>query len=232
MGRWLAIAGLLCSACYFALVWSLMGGRLAGLAGMPLNEIGDFLAGIFSPLAFLWLVLGFLQQGKELQASRHALVLQADELRSSVEQQKELVKVSREQHELELDARKAEQRRYEMSMQPVLDISRGLAVWSAGHLNIEFRLHNTGHQITRLELRRNTNASVSLPERIPVLGRDASYPFEVGARSDDVQNFILHIDFLDGLGQEKQTNFLFSRVESQSGPTFKVELIRGEVIVA
>lgn len=43
------------------------------------NEFGDFLAGVFSPLAFLWLVLGFFQQGQELRASIHALELQGDE---------------------------------------------------------------------------------------------------------------------------------------------------------
>ncbi|MCR4376521.1 MAG: hypothetical protein NUV50_00305, partial [Rhodospirillales bacterium] len=28
------------------------------------NEFGDFLAGTFAPLAFLWLVVGLLQQGQ------------------------------------------------------------------------------------------------------------------------------------------------------------------------
>lgn len=31
-----------------------------------LNEVGDFLAGVFAPLAFFWLVIGFFQQKKEL----------------------------------------------------------------------------------------------------------------------------------------------------------------------
>jgi hypothetical protein len=33
---------------------------------LSLNEWGDFLAGIMAPLAFLWLVIGYFQQGKEL----------------------------------------------------------------------------------------------------------------------------------------------------------------------
>lgn len=43
--------------------------RDLGLFGdekLQLNTLGDFLAGIFSPLAFLWLVLGFYQQKREL----------------------------------------------------------------------------------------------------------------------------------------------------------------------
>ena len=35
---------------------------------MGLNEWGDFLAGIFAPVAFLWLVLGYFIQAKELRA--------------------------------------------------------------------------------------------------------------------------------------------------------------------
>ncbi|WP_228256357.1 hypothetical protein [Acinetobacter wuhouensis] len=51
------------------------------------NELGDFLAGIFAPLAFLFLYLGYKQQGKELQQNTDALKLQAKELRESVLQQ-------------------------------------------------------------------------------------------------------------------------------------------------
>lgn len=34
---------------------------------MPLNEVGDFLAGSFSPLAFAWLAYGYWMQNKELK---------------------------------------------------------------------------------------------------------------------------------------------------------------------
>jgi hypothetical protein len=61
------------------------------------NEWGDIFAGLFAPVAFLWLVLGFKQQGRELQLSTRALELQVTELRQSVEQQKELVEVTRQQ---------------------------------------------------------------------------------------------------------------------------------------
>ena len=56
---------------------------------LTLNEIGDFLAGVFGPLSIIWLVLGFFQQGKELR-------LQVRELSLSVEQQAELVRVTRD----------------------------------------------------------------------------------------------------------------------------------------
>lgn len=63
---------------------------------LQLNQIGDLLAGIFGPLAIFWLVLGFFQQGEELRNSVNTLKLQAKELALSVEQQKELVAVTRD----------------------------------------------------------------------------------------------------------------------------------------
>ncbi|EXB26079.1 hypothetical protein J537_2312 [Acinetobacter baumannii 1437282] len=71
---------------------------------MPLNELGDFLSGVFSPLAFLFLYLGYKQntkaidiQARELITSNKALEAQAIELKNNVEQQIELVKISNEQ---------------------------------------------------------------------------------------------------------------------------------------
>lgn len=74
-----------------------------------LNAVGDFLAGVFAPLAFFWLVRGFYQQGKgleqnsislqlqanELQASTDALNLQVQEMKASVEQQKIMAEFQR-----------------------------------------------------------------------------------------------------------------------------------------
>ncbi len=40
----------------------------SGFSGsMPLNEVGDFLAGSFSPLAFAWLAYGYWMQNRELK---------------------------------------------------------------------------------------------------------------------------------------------------------------------
>jgi hypothetical protein len=57
------------------------------------NEFGDFLAGVFAPLAFLWLAVAvFVQreelslQRVELEHNRNALKLQAEELRRTVEE--------------------------------------------------------------------------------------------------------------------------------------------------
>lgn len=67
---------------------------------MPLNEVGDFLAGVFAPVAFFYLYLGYIQQGTELKQNTRALNLQAKELQNSVEQQRELVLATKEEIDL------------------------------------------------------------------------------------------------------------------------------------
>ena len=59
-------------------------------ADLKLNELGDFLGGVSSPLAFLWLVLGFFQQSREIRLSGKALELQAKEMRRSVDEHRRL----------------------------------------------------------------------------------------------------------------------------------------------
>lgn len=65
---------------------------------IELNALGDFLAGIFAPVAFFWLILGYVQQGKQLdqntkalEQQEKALQLQIEEMRESINQQKNVV---------------------------------------------------------------------------------------------------------------------------------------------
>jgi hypothetical protein len=87
---------------------------------MKPDEFAEFLSGVFAPLAFLWLVLGFRQQGDELQNSARALWLQGEELRNSVEQQRQLVEVSREQLASEVTTRMRADEEAERAAQPRL----------------------------------------------------------------------------------------------------------------
>jgi hypothetical protein len=73
-----------------------------------LNEWGDYSAGFFAPLAFLWLVICYRLQAQELRQSSDALKLQARELASSVEQQTQMVEVSRQQLQNSVNALNAE----------------------------------------------------------------------------------------------------------------------------
>lgn len=62
-----------------------------------LNELGDFLAGIFAPVAFLWLVLGYIQQGRQLEQNTKALELQEraseNHIKAMISQVKPFIKI-------------------------------------------------------------------------------------------------------------------------------------------
>ena len=76
--------------------------------GLQANALGDFAAGASAPLAFLWLVIGYFQQGEELRNSANALWLQGEELRASVEQQRKLADYAARQLEIESERIEAE----------------------------------------------------------------------------------------------------------------------------
>ena len=104
MSRALSIIGVLLTLAYVALLGWAFGGRLEELRSLEPNHLGDFLAGAFGPLAILWLILGFFQQGVELRENSRALDLQAAELKSATREQRELLQILRGQ----LEATRAE----------------------------------------------------------------------------------------------------------------------------
>ncbi|MCY4745141.1 hypothetical protein NYO99_09180 [Pelomonas sp. UHG3] len=114
--------------------------------GLPdkLNERGVFFAGFFAPLAFLWLVLGYLQQGEELRQSTEALRLQAEELRNSVEQQSQLVEVSRRQLEQEAHALQEERQRHTDALRPRFQLSHNGYAGANGYFNVPLVFRNEG----------------------------------------------------------------------------------------
>jgi hypothetical protein len=87
---------------------------------LSLNEWGDFLAGGFAPLAFMWLVIGYFQQGKELKLNRETLSLQVQELRNSVEHQREMAVAAREDIELARSESEEKRAREKKQAQPAI----------------------------------------------------------------------------------------------------------------
>jgi hypothetical protein len=93
--------GIIVTFVYTGFIFYFQSSKLAGLGDLELNNFGDFLAGAFGPLAIFWLILGFFQQGAELRNSVETLKLQANELKESVNQQKEIARIANEQFALQ-----------------------------------------------------------------------------------------------------------------------------------
>lgn len=74
------------SILYIATILLLRGTDFRGLLRTGnLNKLGDFLAGAFTPLAFGWLIYGYLLQSKELRLQREELALARNQLGKQTE---------------------------------------------------------------------------------------------------------------------------------------------------
>ncbi len=74
--------GVVLTVVYILLILVLWGSEAWALAP---NELGDFLAGVFTPLALGWLVYGYFLQTRELGLQRQELALTRDKLGEQVE---------------------------------------------------------------------------------------------------------------------------------------------------
>lgn len=119
------------------------------LCTLTLNEWGDFLAGAFAPLAFLWLVVGYMQQGEELQHSTNALRLQALELQNSVNEQRNLVAVARQQLVSEREASVMVQRSQTEAAKPRFVITCNCKDLQPSS-RFEITVKNTGGNVTQV----------------------------------------------------------------------------------
>lgn len=89
--------GIVATLVYFSLLLSIIYPSRKAFYVLEPNAWGDFMAGTLGPVALFWLVLGYFQQGTELQNSIATLKLQASELNSSVSQQRRLAEATQAQ---------------------------------------------------------------------------------------------------------------------------------------
>lgn len=143
--QWRTVVGVLLTFVYLCLAAYLSRGMWSSLT--QLNEVGDFLAGIVGPIALLWLILSYLQQGSELRA-------QADEIKRSVQEQAALVEVTRQQHKAALAAFEREGEFKRMSLTPKLGVFGTWAGTNAETLTRDYRftIHNGGYPAALVEL--------------------------------------------------------------------------------
>lgn len=135
---------------------------------LKLNEKGDLLAGIFSPLAFLWLVYGYLQQGRELKQNSESLRLQATELKNSVEEQKKLIKIHKDdqkvRHEQAKPILEFEGLRFDPEQVVMVEPNpfTGEPAYEHKQQDISFHLKNLGSSIKKIKIFRNESLIKSI----------------------------------------------------------------------
>lgn len=162
---------------------------------MELNALGDFMAGTFAPLALLWLVIGYFQQGDELRQNSRALLLQAKELRQAAEHAGGLLDVARKEHELAIEKLRAEGREREIAaeqkveareqrrkqeLQPLLSFSFASIEKTGG---ARVKLTNYGHGCSDFSLEIPDNAVLKLLQPIEVSNLEARATVFVGVQA-------------------------------------------------
>lgn len=182
------------------------------------NEVGDFLAGASSPLAFFWLVLGFAQQGHELRNSAEALRLQGEELKNSVAQQRELVRVTTEQLEHERGVRLQMEREAARAALPTLVLQERSREMQGNRCLLRLRITNIGTTCTQLRL--------TLPHRefdeVRSLQTDSYHDFSFYVDGVPDREIVVGARYVDRRGKPQETHFRLVPYEDEGGWSFSI----------
>lgn len=200
MSKKLTWIGVAITAVYLMAVALLGWGRWDQFSEMKPNEVGDFLAGVVGPLALLWLILGYFQQGEELKQSTEALRLQAEELRSSVEQQQALVEVTKLQVNAQMEAFEREREEQRRALSPLFILAHAGGYGSGDEQQYKFSIRNHGATVTQFtasfEGRKNIPARLS-KDALPHQGE---VTFSFVDKREDLTPMLVRMAFVDGGG--------------------------------
>ncbi|HEY3401509.1 MAG TPA: hypothetical protein VGK03_12855 [Geothrix sp.] len=185
--------------------------RRADFFHLKLNELGDLFAGSVAPLAFLWLVLGFLQQGEELQLNTKALELQSEELSKSVEHQKQMVEIARTQLDNELESARAERNAQRESAKPKFVYTGGGGMFTMGLCNYDIGFRNVGNTATQLSLFIDTPSNVIGPCEFHSVSRGETCNTRIQFGAPPINPIPLSITYFDALGFPGESHFILTR---------------------
>ncbi len=220
-GKVIGLIGVVGTTLYFIYLYCLIGGRFHLLKAMDLNNLGDFFAGVFGPLALFWLILGFLQQGIEIRQNTKALELQVEELKKSVEQQKELVSVSKQQAENYQEVSRFDRQRLLREAKPKFIFQPTGRSQQSGFITFRYVLKNVGQEVSQVSI--TANKTRDFPDHIEFnhFARDATRSFTFrcpasGPEPDTVLT-VSYLDFYDVQGKAQ-----FNIISTGSGSSLNI----------
>lgn len=211
MSKKLTWIGIAITAAYLVAAALLEWGEWDKFSELKPNEVGDFLAGVVGPLALLWLILGYFQQGEELRQSSMALAQQAEELRRSVEQQRALVDVTRAQVDAQIRSFKAEALRWHTAEQPILVLSlRDTACHADGTYSFSIWCRNDGMAAVEVRVEAGMRGLVDVnPNWFPDLPGGSDVLFNLAdLEPDNFDPLELLFEYADATGQPRRLSKL------------------------
>lgn len=172
---------------------------------MTVEEWSQFLAGAAAPIALLWLVLGYFQQGEELRQNTAALRLQHEELVHQVRETAALVRQSESQAEtarLALEFEKTrhgeDRRKRQADAELVLvQVSGTYDVGNSSH----FVLRNDGGWARDLVLKYQSNGGYNLQ---PTVSVPPTHTVELWINGVTSLPQTLTIEYTDEFGERRE----------------------------
>jgi hypothetical protein len=172
--------------------------------GLKANEYGDVFAGLAAPIAFLWLVLGFLQQGQELK-------LQIEELRNTFRHQGELVEVSREQVAAQTAQIEHERRQHQLALQPHFVLSCNGSSGGPDGITYDIELTNGGASSTNVFVSVDPVPDNSTRIFFPLVDRQYLAHFTLRYIKTPAAGMVAVVRFTDAGGNEGRKVAVYGR---------------------
>lgn len=224
MARWLSITGIALTLGYLLALGFILNGRVTEILVLAPNEIGDLLAGMFGPLAIIWLVLGFFQQSVELKQNTRALELQAKELGNSVEQHREMVlitkqqlEVVRRQFETDLEALRHEQKIQKEAALPRFVIHpSSVSQYGSKHIVYATNIENMGNFATDVAFIPSSERVSVSPSSLSSFPHGTKQKFQWRVEEPEENKCWLMIRYKDALGAIGEQVFYFVKSETNA----------------
>ncbi|WP_339109214.1 hypothetical protein [Thioclava sp. GXIMD4216] len=192
---------------------------------MPLNEIGDFLAGTAGTVALIWIVYGYLQQNKaleiqqaELKNSVEALNLQTEELRNSVEQQRLSAEhLGTQAKTMEEQARNTrlqlaeERKQIIVETYPLLTARKAHSRVVDGKLHQNLEFQNIAADCTAGELTISSKTAVSTEKKFNLLRRYEVLDYMLIVESTKEAQTDITITSMSNRNKKRQQTFRWSK---------------------
>lgn len=226
MSKNLTWIGIAITAAYLVAAALLGWGEWDKFSEMKPNEVGDFLAGVVGPLALLWLILGYFQQGEELKQSTEALRLQAEELRNSVAQQQAMVEVTKQQAEAQLEAFRREKEEQRRSVSPLFVLASDGGYARGNVQTYGFRLQNHGATVTELTIAAEGRLGLPDSTSVSVFAHNAEHAFKFSSLVENLDPVTVRVTFLDGGGYRGARSFRVTFHAASAGPLNDVSIVQ------
>ncbi|MGU3305915.1 hypothetical protein ACLBW8_06570 [Pseudomonas sp. M5A4_2d] len=206
------------TACYVGGAVLIIASRFDELVDLKLNELGDLSAGVFGPVAFLWLVLGYVQQGRELKVSSESLVRQAGELAQNVQQQMKIVALQERQLESQAEASMRQEVQFRLMVEPNLQLYSPTGGFSNGAIYRDFSLGNIGADAQKVVVSLKGLGVPKILKNAQLLRRDGDVRFSCEFESCDLPvNFNVSAKYVNSVSQHGVQTFRVELFRSESG---------------